>query len=108
MPIHRAHRLSSAPQRDPSVNDLEQVTIPVPKDEGWDSDAFIDAPVRVWHDGKRLPIDQLADRGQTPGATTLIAEGGTALYETDEYQFTNTDVHAAVNAVVDDTPTARM
>ncbi|MFC7253706.1 hypothetical protein [Haloplanus litoreus] len=58
----------------------------------------------MWHDGKRLPIDQLADRGQTPGATTLIAEGGTALYETDEYQFTNTDVHAAVNAVVDDTP----
>ncbi|MFC7253758.1 hypothetical protein [Haloplanus litoreus] len=100
----RTPPIVGSPQRDPSVNDLEQVTIPVPKDEGWDSDAFIDAPVRVWHDGKRLPIDQLADRGQTPGATTLIAEGGTALYETDEYQFTNTDVHAAVNAVVDDTP----
>jgi len=94
------------PERDPSADTLERVTIPVPKDEAWDATIFDDAPVRAWHDGERLPIDTLVDRRQRPGRTDLICEGGTALYETDSYEFTNTDVHTALNTVINDTPYA--
>jgi len=75
----------------------------VPKDEGWDSDVWDDADARVWQDGERLPIDTLIDRRQTAGRTELICEGGTELHETGQYQFTNTDVHAALATVAGDT-----
>ena len=100
----RTPSIVGTPQRDPSVNDLERVTIPVPKDEAWDSEAFTDAPVRVWHDGERLPVDTLIERRQTAGRTELVCEGGTVLHETGVYPFRNTDVHSAFETVTNDTP----
>jgi hypothetical protein len=92
------------PQREPALNNLEAVSIPVPKDAVWSEPAFDDAPVRVWYDGERLPIEELQSVEQRPGRTILYAEGGTELYVPDRYEFSNTDVHAAFGDVVADTP----
>jgi len=100
----RAPAVVGTPQRQPSLNSLETVEIPVPKEDAWNEPAWDDADVRVWHDGERLPIDTLVTRRQQAGRTVLVCEGGTALRESDVYEFLNTDVHAAFGAIVDDTP----
>jgi len=98
----RTPSIVGTPQRDPSVKDLERVTVPVPKDEAWDAAAFEDATVRVYHDGERLPVDTLIERRQTAGRTELVCEGPTDLYTPDTYEFSSTDVHAAFQTVASD------
>jgi len=98
----RTPSIVGTPQRNPSINDLERVTIPVPKDDAWDVAAFEDATARVYHDGERLPVDTLIERRQTAGRTDLVCEGPTDLYTPDTYEFSNTDVHAAFQTVASD------
>jgi hypothetical protein len=100
----RRPQIVGEPKREPSVNDMEKVEIPVPKDETWEDDAFKDAPVKVWKNGERLPIDTLVGRQQKAGKTILVCEGGTELYAPGKYEFSNTDAHAAFGDVVADTP----
>ncbi|WP_363463407.1 fibronectin type III domain-containing protein [Halogeometricum borinquense] len=67
------------PKPRPKLNGLPKVEIPVPKNEKWLDDAFERAPIRVWKDGKRLPVERLINRSQTPEATRLVARGGEEL-----------------------------
>jgi len=99
----RTPTIVGTPQHEPAVNSLEAVTLPVAKDAAWSESAFDDATVRVWHDGERLPIETLVGVEQQPGRTVLRAEGGTDLYVPARYEFSNTDMHAAVSKVIDDT-----
>ncbi|RYJ08334.1 hypothetical protein ELS19_17435 [Halogeometricum borinquense] len=64
------------PKPRPKLNGLPKVEIPIPKNEKWLDDAFERAPIRVWKDGKRLPVERLINRSQTPEATRLVARGG--------------------------------
>ncbi|WP_239524365.1 fibronectin type III domain-containing protein [Halogeometricum borinquense] len=67
------------PKPRPKLNGLPKVEIPVSKNEKWLDDAFERAPIRVWKDGKRLPVERLINRSQTPEATRLVARGGEEL-----------------------------
>lgn len=63
----------------PTVNGLPEVILPVPRDEKYQQPAFEDAPMRVWKDGRRLPIEQLRDVSVRPGHAELTGVGGVEL-----------------------------
>lgn len=90
------------PERDPSLNDLEEVTLSVSKDESWDDPKWEDADADVWQDGARLPVDTLVEREQLAGETRLLCVGPGVLYESAQYEFSNTDIHAEFAAVCND------
>jgi len=72
-------RVVGSPQKNPAVNGLPRLRVPVPKDDKWNDTGFEDAPMRVWEDGIRQPVDELVRREQEPNQTLLVGEGGTAL-----------------------------
>ncbi len=64
-------------QAKPTLNDLPEVVIPVRQDSHWaESDAWERQPMRVWRDGDRLPITQLAEIRETPAGVELVGRGG--------------------------------
>jgi len=65
--------------RSPAVNGFPTAELPVAEDPTWHSDAFDDAPLRLWEDGRRQPLDQLEHRRLTPDRTVLEARGGVQL-----------------------------
>lgn len=66
-----------AAQAQPTLNDLPEVTIPVRKADHWiDSETWGRQPMRVWRDGERLPITQLAEIRETAGGIELVGRGG--------------------------------
>ncbi|WP_435552746.1 hypothetical protein [Natrinema sp. CGMCC1.2065] len=69
--------------RRPTINGFPRVEIPVPFRERWHSDAVDDAPLRVWHDGDRQPVEVLEHRRLEEGSgskqTVLEGRGGTQL-----------------------------
>lgn len=67
------------PQFTPSLKSLPVVRIPVARDDMWLNDSFEDAPMSVWRNGVKLPIEQLIDVEVTPGRCVLVAEGGVEL-----------------------------
>lgn len=91
------------PVYDPSLNSLPEVRLPVAQDESLSGAQWEDAPIRVWRDGDRLPIEQVATITQEPGRTVITAQGGTELLEPQTHEFSNTDVHNAAQAVIDET-----
>ena len=56
----------------PTLNGPPQVDIPVRYDEKWLAGAFDDAPMRVWLEGDRLPIDKLKTVRTQPDRMVLI------------------------------------
>lgn len=70
-------------QRNPTVNGFPTVEIPVRYDDRWHSDALDDAPMQVWHDADKQPIDTLEHRrleeGDGTKQTVLEGRGGTQL-----------------------------
>lgn len=72
--------LADAPTFIPGPNAQPELRLPVRKDTTWLTDAYNSDPeMRVWKDGKRLPIDVLRDVEQREGATILIGIGGVEL-----------------------------
>jgi hypothetical protein len=69
----------TSPQRNPVANGLPTIQIPVRQDERWSDESFEDAPMRVWKDGDRQPVNQLETVEQTEGVTILRGRGGLAL-----------------------------
>jgi hypothetical protein len=69
----------TSPQRNPVAKGLPTITIPVRQDERWSDESFNDAPMRVWKDGDRQPVDRLETVEQTEGVTILRGRGGLAL-----------------------------
>ncbi|AXR80781.1 fibronectin type III domain-containing protein [Natrarchaeobaculum sulfurireducens] len=67
------------PQKQPTVNGYPRVSFSVPADERWLDTALDDAPVRVWKDGQKQPVDRLEHRTLTPETVELEARGGTQL-----------------------------
>ncbi|WP_226040835.1 hypothetical protein [Natrinema sp. DC36] len=69
--------------RRPTINGYPRVEIPVPFRDRWHAEAFDDAPLRVWNDGDREPIEVLEHRSLEEGSgskqTVLEGRGGTQL-----------------------------
>uniref|UniRef100_A0A7D5GK39 Fibronectin type III domain-containing protein n=1 Tax=Natrinema halophilum TaxID=1699371 RepID=A0A7D5GK39_9EURY len=72
-------RILDDPVRRPTVNGFPRIELPVPQDETWHATAFDDAPLSVWHDGDREPVDTLEHRRLRPDRTVLEGRGGTQL-----------------------------
>jgi len=69
------------PQRNPAANGLPSITIPVRHDERWSDESFEKAPLRVWKDGDRQPVDRIEEVEQTERATVISGRGGLALQQ---------------------------
>lgn len=97
-------RLLDDPQYKPTLNGTPTVEIPVPKNDKWLSSAFEDAPVRVWLDGQRLPIDQLLAVRPGTDQTTLV--GGVELNTRIETGVQEQEAYKTAQDVIDQTPYA--
>lgn len=67
------------PQRDQQLNGKPSIRIPVPRNEYWTDAEYEDAPMRVWKDGVRQPIEALERVEHTPEQTVLVGTGGLQL-----------------------------
>ncbi|WP_459809651.1 fibronectin type III domain-containing protein [Halopiger thermotolerans] len=69
--------------RNPTANGYPTVELSVPFRRRWHDDALNDAPMRVWYDGDREPVDRLEHRslkkGKSSKQTSLTGKGGTEL-----------------------------
>ncbi|WP_277540235.1 fibronectin type III domain-containing protein [Haloarcula laminariae] len=82
----------------PQLNGTPTVEIPVPYNEAWLSDAWDDAPMRVWLDGDRLPITELETVRTKPDRMLLI--GGLPLDTRVEKDISEQEAHAAAADVI--------
>ncbi|WP_254766498.1 glycine-rich protein [Salinilacihabitans rarus] len=64
---------------EPRVNDLPRARIPIPRDDAYALQSYEGAPMRVYRDGARQPIDELRDVVIEPGRAALVGVGGTQL-----------------------------
>lgn len=97
--------LQNAPIFNPGPNQLPRVRLPVPKDDVWLSDAYDGDPeMRVWRDGRRLPIEVLRDVEQLEGATVLVGVGGVELEQRVRREYNDDRRHVeAANLVTNQT-----
>lgn len=84
----------------PAVNDYPEVEIPVERSDTWRAQAFEDAPMRVWKDGRRQPVDTLIDVETQPDRTILRGRGGSQLQRRVEAEFDNVPVHEAAGELL--------
>ena len=93
--------LQSAPVFNPGPNALPRVRIPVRKDTVWLSEAYDDDPtMRVWRDGRRLPIEVLRNVEQREGTTVLVGVGGVELEGRVTEEYNDKRRHVAADELV--------
>ena len=94
--------LQNAPVFNPGPNAQPVVRVPVRKNDVWLSDAYDDDPtMRVWRDGRRLPIEVLRDVEQLEGASVLIGVGGIELEQRVREEYDDDRRHLAVRDLVE-------
>ncbi|REA00185.1 hypothetical protein DEQ92_20240 [Haloferax sp. Atlit-6N] len=90
-----------SPVWSPVVRGQPQVRIPVARNDKWLLDSFDDADIRVWKDGRKLPIDTLKRRSHSDSATQLIATGGEELTGRVQAEFDIEEIHTAAETLVE-------
>lgn len=94
--------LQNAPVFNPGPNAQPTVRVPVRKNDVWLSDTYDDDPeMRVWRDGRRLPIEVLRDVEQLEGATVLVGVGGVELEQRVREEYNDDRRHLAVRDLVE-------
>lgn len=85
------------------INALPTVAIPVPKSSRWlDDEQLEEAPMHVWKDGVRLPIDTLENVRERPEKVILEGAGGKALEQRVQVEYTDKAAHVAVDELLSD------
>lgn len=67
------------PTRNPRLYGQPTLELPVADDDKWFHTAFEEAPMRVWKDGIRQPVDTLVTPTATENGVTLTGRGGDEL-----------------------------
>ena len=67
------------PQLQPTINGYPSLRFESGRDETWQQEQYDDAPVRVWRDGARQPLDVMEHRDVSSESTEFEARGGTEL-----------------------------
>jgi hypothetical protein len=98
--IHRPTTLDDDPTRTPSVNGLPEVRIPVPRNPKWTTPGFENAPIEVYVDGVREPVDTLVDVEVHPDKHVLVAQGGTELLEATQLEIGQEKRHSAAETLI--------
>lgn len=90
------------PTRSPSVNGRPEIRIPVDPGGQWGEllDSSDGAPMRVWHDGERQPIDTLYEVERRPGETVLVGDGGEELGARVQLSYDQEPIHEAVDDII--------
>ncbi|MEE6210862.1 hypothetical protein U3A55_11955 [Salarchaeum sp. III] len=96
--------LDNEPERQPSANSLPEIRIPVPQSEKWQDPGFEGAPLRVWYNGRRQPIDELVDiedeQGPSGAQTMLVGQGALELQERVQREVTQDTVTDLVQNII--------
>ena len=95
----------SDPKWTPRLNDLPRVEIPVPSSDRWSGGSFDRADMKVYKDGRKLPIDELNDVEHRPGETVLEGIGGTELLDRVNVEYDVVASHTAAKNLVQDNTT---
>lgn len=91
-------------QWNPVLNDQSRVEIAVDKDDRWEGNTFDEAPLRVWKDGKRLPIEEVQGTRREPGHDVIEGIGGVALEDDVEgVEVPEEDAHVAAEDFIENT-----
>lgn len=86
------------------LNDLPRVEIPVARAERWsDSAEWERAPMRVYRDGERLPIEQIDTTRQETDRSVLVGVGGVELRERVAVDVIEEDAHLTAEGLLGDT-----
>jgi hypothetical protein len=94
--------LQNAPVFNPGPNAQPIARIPVRKDTVWLSEAYdADPEMRVWRDGRQLPIEVLRNVEQREGATILVGVGGVELEGRVTEEYNDDRRHLAVRDLVE-------
>jgi halocyanin-like protein len=85
----------------PAPFDYKRAYIPVRANEMWRGTDFERAPMRIWKDGQRQPIEELVAVEDGPrGTTTLVGLGGRELDERVDEQFDTIPVYEAAEQII--------
>lgn len=102
--VTRTPAVAGDPQWTPSVNHLPRVDIPIPSAKYWLDGRADSAPVRVFLDGERLPIEEVETverrRGNRRDELRLRCLGGIELQQRVQRVFQNRAVPDAVESLV--------
>ena len=92
--------IADGAQWQPQLNGLPRVRLPAPRDETWRSDVYEGQPLRVWYNGRRLPIDELETVTTDEGRTVLEGRGGLQLQQTVDTEYSSRAAHLAVEELI--------
>jgi hypothetical protein len=102
--VTRTPEVAGDPQWTPSVNHLPRVDIPIPSAEYWLDGRADSAPIRVWLDGTRLPIEEIETVEQRKGnrrdELRLRCLGGIELQQRIQRVYQNRAVPDAVERLI--------
>jgi len=83
------------------VNQLPTASVPIPKRSFWlNSTQLEEQPMRVWHDGERLPIDTLQNVRERPDRVILEGNGGSQLKTKIEQEYVEEEAHVAADEII--------
>lgn len=95
--------LVEEPQFLPRINGLPRIHLPVERDEKWLREHFEHAPLAVWKDGHRIPIDELSSVKMQPDHTRLVGLGGIELLERVEREYATEEGWRAAQDILTET-----
>lgn len=88
------------PKRLPAVKGLPRIEIPVQRSEKWAADAFEEAPLRVWYDGEKQPVEELESVDIEEDRTVLIGVGGQELKDRVTIEYDTAEIHTAAEDLI--------
>jgi len=88
------------PEINPGANDYPRITIPVRRTERWFESRYERAPMRVWRDGKRQPIEQLEDVTESEDKLKLLGRGGVELDTRVQKEVGQQEAHTVVEDII--------
>jgi len=100
--IRRPTPLSDASIR-PTLNDRPEVEIPLRPDLSWLDQSWEGADLRVWRDGERIPVDEVAQVQPQPGRTVVIGRGGSHLRRRYKRDVTDEGAHDLLRDALSET-----
>jgi len=88
------------PTRNPAVNGLPKLKVPVKPDDRWTHPDWRGQPLRVWYDGDRQPVDEIETVERSEGTVTLVGRGGLELTERVEKEVDTREAHLVVEDLI--------
>lgn len=86
----------------PQLKDQPRVRLPVPRADVWERDDVTEQPLRVWKDGRRLPIEEVRTVEREPSRDVIVGVGGTKLEDDVEgVEYPEEDAHIAAEDVIE-------